>query len=151
MKKKQIFHLIEWTTFFEKGTVAWEGFQNFKIHQSAALFLLARWWNSLLTRSCDPKNNWCLSRIFEARFRGEKKMRAHANRDPNMQEVGFYEAAQNFVYQIYSRVRSKKIKNYCAGWFSYPMAPLSCRSNLTGLYIYVKCKINFKEHTYQMN
>ena len=26
---------------------------------------------------------------------------------PNMQEVGFYEAAQNFVYQIYSRVRSK--------------------------------------------
>jgi len=27
-----------------------------------------------------------------------KKMRAHANRDPNMQEVGFYEAAQNFVY-----------------------------------------------------
>jgi hypothetical protein len=24
-----------------------------------------------------------------------------------MQEVGFYEAAQNFVYQIYSRVRSK--------------------------------------------
>jgi hypothetical protein len=48
-------------------------------------------------------------------------------------------------------VRSKKIKTYSAGWFSYPMAPLSCRSNLTGLYIYVKCQINFKEHTYQMN
>jgi hypothetical protein len=27
---------------------------------------------------------------------------------PNMPEVGFYEAAQNFVYQIYSRVRNKK-------------------------------------------
>jgi hypothetical protein len=25
------------------------------------------------------------------------------------------------------------------------------QSNLTGLYIYVKCKINFKEHTYQRN
>jgi hypothetical protein len=70
---------------------------------------------------------------------------------PSMQEVGFYEAAQNFVYKIYSRVRSKKIKTYSAGWFSYPTAPLSCRSNLTGLYIYVKCKINFKEHTYQRN
>ena len=34
---------------------------------------------------------------------------------PNMPEVGFYEAAQNFVYQIYSRVRSKKIKTYSAG------------------------------------
>ena len=58
----------------------------------------ATWWNFLLTRSCNPKSNLCLSRIFEVRFRGEKKMRAHANRDPNMQEVGFYEAAQNFVY-----------------------------------------------------
>jgi hypothetical protein len=33
------------------------------------------------------------------------------NRDPNMQEVGFFllhEAAQNFVYQIYSRVKNQK-------------------------------------------
>ncbi len=44
-----------------------------------------------------------------------------------------------------------KIKTYSTGWFSYPMVPLSCRSNLTGLYIYVKCKLNFKEHTYQRN
>jgi hypothetical protein len=36
-------------------------------------------------------------------------MRAHANGDPNMQEVGFFfEAAQNFVYQIYSRVKNQK-------------------------------------------
>ena len=34
-------------------------------------------------------------------------MRAHANRDPNMQEVVCYEAARNFVYQIYSRVKNK--------------------------------------------
>jgi hypothetical protein len=33
----------------------------------------ARWWNSLLTRSCNSKSNLCLSRIFVVRFRGEKK------------------------------------------------------------------------------
>jgi hypothetical protein len=39
-------------------------------------------------------------------------MRAHANGDPNMQEVGFFfEAAQNFVYQIYSRVKNQKKKH----------------------------------------
>ena len=45
----------------------------------------------------------------------EKKMQAHAktiirtckNHDPNMQEVVCYEAARNFVYQIYSRVKNK--------------------------------------------
>jgi len=42
-------------------------------------------------------------------------MRAHANGDPNMQEVGFFfEAAQNFVYQIYSRVKNQK-KTYYVG------------------------------------
>ncbi len=33
----------------------------------------ARWWNSLLTRSCNSKSNLRLSRIFVVRFRGEKK------------------------------------------------------------------------------
>ncbi len=39
-------------------------------------------WNSLLT-SFNPEDNWCLSRIFGARFSGMIAVWSHANRDPN--------------------------------------------------------------------
>ncbi len=119
---EEIFHLIEGSAFWELlGTVAWDGFQNYKIRQSAALFRFARWWNSLLTRSCNPKNNRCLSRIFEARFRGENKMRAHANWTCWRLDLYFL---QNFVYNIFQS-ENKKTNS----WFFYPMVP--CRSDRT--------------------
>ncbi len=68
------------------------------------------------------------------------------------QEVRFYffawSGSELCVPNIFKSENKNIKKNYSAGWFSYPMVPLSCRSNL---YIYVKCKMNFKEHTYQRN
>jgi len=58
-------------------------------------------------KSCIPKSYLCLSRIPQRKKceHMQKTWSEHAkNHDPNMQEVGFYEAAQNFVYQIYSKV-----------------------------------------------
>ncbi len=59
---------------------------------------------------------------------------------PNMQEVGFIFFAELFVPNIF---KSEK-----------PIVDFSIQLNhadLNGLYISVKCKMNFKKHTYHRN
>ncbi len=91
-------------------------------------------WNSLLT-SCNPKNNWCLSRIFRAWGLAEKiVVWAHAK-----QEVGFifaWSGSEVWTPIKYSRSKLKiKIPIAVDVLFkAYPMVPLWCRSNLAGRY-----------------
>ena len=77
----------------------------------------ARWWNSLLTRSCNSKSNLRLSRIFVVRFRGEKKMRAHANRDPY---VFFWFFTLEYIWYTKFWAASKKNPTSCM--FGSPFA-----------------------------
>jgi hypothetical protein len=56
-----------------------------------------------------------------------------------MPEVGFF-VAELCVPNIFKR--EKPIVDFSIQWY---------HADLTGLYIYVKCKMNFKEHTYQRN
>ncbi len=79
------------------------------------LVWIAGCWNSSLM-SRNPKNNWCLSRIFGAWFCRKNcglSIWAHANRNPNKQEVGFIFAWSNAeLWTLIKYSRSKiKIKN----------------------------------------
>ncbi len=76
---------------------------------TSILVWIAEWWNSLLT-SCNPKNNWCLARIFGVRF-GEKD-RGLSTCKPWPEQAGGLEAflhgaAQNF--KLLSNIQDQKL------------------------------------------
>jgi hypothetical protein len=73
------------------------------------LVLIAEWCNSLLT-SRNPKNNWCLSRIYGARF-GEKDLGLSTACKPWSEQAGGLEdflhlAAHNF--EVLSNIQDQK-------------------------------------------
>ncbi len=103
------------------------------------LVWIAGCWNSLLT-SRNPKSNWCISRIFGAQFAEKIAVWAHANRDPNKQEVGFIFAWSGSELWSLIKYSRSKIKNQepivvDVLFKAYPMVPLSCRSNLAVRYL----------------
>ncbi len=84
------------------------------------LGLIAEWWNSLLT-SRNPKNNWCLSRIYGIWF-GEKD-RGLSTCKPWTEQAGgldsiLHEAAQDLKsFKIFNN-EIKKFKTY-SGWCAF--------------------------------
>ncbi len=100
---------------------------------------IAGCWNSLLT-SRNPKNNWCLSRIFVARFGG--KDHGLSTCKPWSKQVGgwiifAWRGSELWTLIKYSRskIKNKKPTAVDVLFKPYPMVPLTCRSNLAGRYL----------------
>ena len=107
---------------------------------SSILVWVAEWWNCLHA-SRNPKNNWCLSRIYGIRF-GEKD-RGLSTYKPWTEQAGDWvqfcmkRLRTLKLFQIFS-TEIKKSKTYIAVDVllkGFPMVPLSCRSNLAGRYL----------------
>jgi hypothetical protein len=77
------------------------------------LVWVAEWWNFLLA-SRNPKNNWCLSRIYGVRF-GEKDRSLSKCKQWTEQTGGLdsilHGAAQNFEVVLNIQDQKLKIKN----------------------------------------
>ncbi len=83
------------------------------------LIWIAGCWNSLIS-NCNPKNNWCLSRIFGARFGRKDCGLSTCKLYPNKQEVGFifaWSGSELWTLIKYSRSKNQKLKT-CNGWCS---------------------------------
>ncbi len=121
---------------------------HFYLMKKSAKVMLAGCWNSLLT-SRNPKNNWCLSRIFGAWFGG--KDRSSSTCKPWSKQAGSWinlcmkRLRTLNSYQIFN-IKNKKFKNkkpiaVDVLFNAYPMVPLSCRSNQAGWYLYIILKM----------
>jgi hypothetical protein len=105
------------------------------------LVWIARCWNSLLT-SRNPKNIWCLFRIFVARF-GEKDHCLSTCKPWSKQVGGWTHFCTKQLrtlnsYKIFKIKNNKKAIAVDVLFKAYPMVPLSCRSNLARRYICLK-------------
>ncbi len=102
------------------------------------LVWIARCWNSLLT-SRNPKNNWCLSSIFVARFSGKDGFLSTCK--PWSKQVGSWnhfctkQLRTLNSCKIFKIKNNKKTKAVDVLFKAYPMVPFSCRSNLAGRYL----------------
>ncbi len=95
--------------------------------------------SSKITQS--KTNRAALWQIFSSNksVPANRKTWFYANCDPNKQEVGFIFAwigSELWSLFQYSRVKLKNLKPIAVDvlFKAYPRVPLSCRSNLTGLY-----------------
>ncbi len=95
-------HRARWITVCIESClpIGWHTFNWWKNPPVCCSFFVwsVGYWNSLLT-NCNPKNNWCFSRIFGARFGG--KDRGLSAFKPWFKQAGgwipfLHEAAQNF-------------------------------------------------------
>ncbi len=77
---------------------------------TSILVWIAEWWNSLLA-SRNPKNNWCLSRIFGAQFgeidHGLSTCKPWSEQAGGL-EAFLHGAAQNF--ELLSNIQDQKLK-----------------------------------------
>jgi hypothetical protein len=106
------------------------------------LRLVRRIFEETLTSLNPKQNSATLWRIFSSKKRApvKRKKGFYTNRNPNKQEVGI-----NFVLSgselsclfKFSKVKLKNQKHVAVDvlFKAYPMVPLSCRSNLAGLYL----------------
>ncbi len=118
--------------------IAWRTFIWWKNWPKCCTILvwIAGCWNSLL-RSRNPKNNWCFSRIFGARFSG-KVCGLSTCKPWSKQAGGWIHFCMKRLrtlnsFQIF-KIKNKKWKTYVL-FKAYPMVTLSCRSNLAGRYL----------------
>ncbi len=119
---------------------------HFYLMKKSTKMLLYFWFwlqDSLLT-SCSPKNNWCL--IFGTRFGG--KDRGLSTCKPwSKQPGGWIHFCMNRL-RTWNSSQIFKIKNKIKKpiavdvlFKTYPMVPLSCRSNLARRYLWIERRL----------
>jgi hypothetical protein len=109
----------------QNANLFWFGFRNVGIPYSRAI----------IQRTIDVSPT-CLELSLEEKI----AVGAHANRDPNKQEVGFlfaWSGSELWTLIKYSRsiIKIKKPIAVDVLFKAYPMVPFSCRSNLAGWYL----------------
>jgi len=97
-------------------------------------------YSSLLVKNSIIKPKQDFDGFFSSKCASQKEGLSTCK--PNMQEVGFIFFAELFVPNIFKSEKSI---------VDFSIQLNHSHADLTGLYIYVKCKMNFKKHTYHRN